>query len=338
MTHGFGSDNHATVHPQIFNALVAANIGHEPSYGTDPYTISAVEEFKKHFGQNTQVYFVFNGTAANVLCLASICEPYQSVLCTDISHINNDECAAPEVLARTKLIPVRSNEGKLTIAELEKHFIRRGDQHYSQVAAISITQPTEVGTVYSLEELKQLTNWAKKNNLKVHMDGARFANAAYSLNCTFKDLIQNVDCLSFGGTKNSFMFGEAVLFFNQIDDKPKYLRKQFLNLPSKSRYIGAQFSAYLNNQLWREIAAHSCQLANILAKALKNIPEVELTYQTQSNAVFCRFPTDWLKPLRKNKFFYIWDEKTKECRLMMSWDNTEKDIEEFLASIKDLRQ
>lgn len=337
MSRGFGSDNHATVHPDLISALLKANIGHEPSYGTDPYSENAIQEFKKIFGQDITVSFVFNGTAANVLALASLIESYQSVLCTDVSHIYNDECGAPEVIARTKLIPIKSKNGKFTVDELKKHFIRLGDQHYSQVAAISITQPTELGTVYSLDELHQIIDWAKKNHLKVHMDGARFTNAAYSLNCQMQDLITGVDCLSFGGTKNGFLFGEAVIHFQKKNERVKFLRKQFLNLPSKTRFIGAQFSQFLNDQLWFQIAQHSCQLANKLANELKQFQEVQITQPVQSNAVFCQFPQEWLKPLRKNKFFYIWDEHTKECRLMMSWDNTEDDLNDFISTIKDLQ-
>lgn len=337
MTQGFGSDNHATVHPELMSAIINSNTSHEPSYGTDPYTENAIQIFKNIFGEEIQVSFVFNGTAANVLALASITTSYQSVLCSDISHIYNDECGAPEVIARTKLIPVKSINGKLTISELEKHLIRFGDQHYSQVAAISITQPTELGTVYSLEELQQITHWAKINHLKVHMDGARFTNAAYSLNCQLQDLVSGIHCLSFGGTKNGFLFGEAVIHFQKKNEGLQYLRKQFLNLPSKSRFIGAQFTRFLQDQLWLQIAKHSCSLAQQLAAELTQFQEIEITQPVQSNAVFCRFPKDWLKPLRKNKFFYIWDEHSKECRLMLSWDNHNTDIQEFIAKIKELK-
>lgn len=339
MTRGFGSDNHAGVHPRILASLAEANQGHAPSYGTDEWTAKALLKFQEHFGSQAQVFFVFNGTAANVTALRALAKPYQSVFCTDVSHINVDECGAPEFLAGCKLIPLPSVDGKLTVSELEKAFVRRGDQHYSQTQILSLTQPTEVGTVYSLEELKSLIRWAQERQLKVHIDGARLANAAAALQISFKELTTDlgVDVVSFGGTKNGLMMGEAVIFLNkELARDFKYIRKQSGQLPSKSRFIACQFLSYFQNDLWRDIANHSLQMAQVLHAAVCKIPGVEVTQKPQSNAVFAKIPGAWVKPLREKYFFYVWNETTFECRWMTSWDTERSDIEGFSKALKEL--
>lgn len=326
---GFGSDNHSGVHPEILKALTEANVGHAPSYGTDPLTEKCQELFKTHFGKSTDAYFVFNGTAANVLSLKTMMKSYESCFVTDMSHMNQDECAAPEFFAG-KLIPVKSIDGKLTIAELEKHYIRLGDQHYTQPRVISLTQPTEVGTLYSLDEIKTLTTWAKSKNLFVHMDGARFVNAVHKLNCTMSQMTTDlgVDVLSFGGTKNGLMFGEAVVVLNPSLGKDfKYIRKQAAQLPSKTRFIAAQFLAFFSNDLYKKIAQHSCNMALYLQEKLAG--KVQINYPVQSNAVFPIIPQPLVKKLKSQYFFYVWDEKTFECRLMISWDTQKEDIDGF---------
>lgn len=334
---GFGSDNHSGVHPEILKALTEANTGHAPSYGTDDLTEKCQEIFKNHFGKSADAFFVFNGTAANVLSLKTMMKSFESCFVTDISHMNQDECAAPEFFAG-KLIAVKSVNGKLTVAELEKHYIRLGDQHYTQPRVISLTQPTEVGTLYSLEEIKTLTAWAKSKNLFVHMDGARFVNAAYKLNCTMSQMTTDlgVDVLSFGGTKNGLMFGEAVVVLNPILGKDfKYIRKQAAQLPSKTRFIAAQFLAFFNNDLYKKIAQHSCDMAQYFYEKLNG--KVKINYPVQSNAVFAEIPQPLVKKLKAQYFFYVWDEKTFECRLMTSWDTQKEDIDgftDFLVSLK----
>lgn len=339
MKRGFGSDNHSGIHPRILESLAQANIEHAPSYGTDTWTEEAVNSFKKHFGPDAQIFFVFNGTAANVTALRALTKPYQSVFCSDVAHINVDECGAPEFLAGCKLIALPSVNGKLTRAELEKAFIRRGDQHYSQTQVLSITQPTELGTTYSVEELKELIQWAKERKIYVHIDGARLANAAVYLQRPFKEFTTDlgVDVVSFGGTKNGLMMGEAVIILNkQLAQDFKYIRKQSAQLPSKSRFIACQFQAYLADNLWRDIATHAHEMALYLYEQCRNLPGVTVREVPQSNAVFATIPSHWVKPLREHFFFYVWDENTFECRWMTSWDTQKSDIDGFIEKIKEL--
>lgn len=335
---GFGSDNHSGVHPEILQALATANVDHAPAYGTDDFTDKCQEMFKSFFGKSAETFFVFNGTAANVLSLKALMKSHESCLVTDISHLNLDECGAPEFFAG-KLIPIKSHDGKLTIAELEKHLIRLGDQHFTQPRVVSLTQPTEVGTVYSLDEIKAITTWAKKNNLFVHMDGARFTNAVYKLNCSMQQMTTDlgVDVLSFGGTKNGLMFGEAVVILNPAVGKDfKYIRKQAAQLPSKTRFIAAQFLAFLNNDLYLRIAKHSCDMALLFRDTLND--KLKINYPVQSNALFAEIPQPLVKKLKQKYFFYVWDENTFECRLMMSWDTSKEDIEGFCKALDEILQ
>lgn len=339
MKRGFGSDNHSGVHPQILASLSLANIEHAPSYGTDEWTEKAVEEFRKHFGPQAQIFFVFNGTAANVTALRALTKPFQSVFCSDVAHIHVDECGAPELIAGCKLLPLPSVNGKISINELEKAFVRRGDQHFSQTQVLSITQPTELGTTYSIVELKTLISWAKERKLYVHIDGARLANAAIYLNKSFKEITTDlgVDVVSFGGTKNGLMMGEAVIFLNkELSQDFKYIRKQTTQLPSKSRFIACQFQAYFSNDLWRSIAHHSHEMALYLYESVRTIPGIEVREVPQSNVVFAKIPGSWVKKLREHYFFYVWDENTFECRWMTSWDSKKEDIDGFVKLLKEL--
>lgn len=350
-TRGFGSDNHAPIHPKILASLSEVNSGHYPSYGNDPWTEAVQECFQKHFGPHTESSFVFNGTAANTLILKAGLQSYQACFCSDISHLYWDECGAPEFIAGTKLIPLPSYNGKIRPESLDEYWIRRGDQHYSQVQMISITQPTEVGTVYTVEELKVIIAWAKSHQLLVHMDGARLANAAVSLNLPFIEFTTHlgVDMVSFGGSKNGFMLGEAVLFLNPnaynktaapiapLSKNFKFIRKQCLQLPSKSRFIAAQFLAYFKDDLWREIATHSCLYAKKLeAEILNQEHKLKIVYPVQSNAVFVQIPKKLFKPLRDKYFFYVWNEHDFTCRMMISWDTQEEEILGFSNLFRDL--
>lgn len=331
---GLGSDNHAAVHPQILQAITSINSGCAPSYGTDPITAEAVQVFKRHFGDHVDVHFCFNGTAANILALAPLFRPYHSVLASEHAHLNVDECSAPERQLGLKIIPIRCLDGKLTPALLEPYLIRRGDQHFTQIKGVSITQPTELGTLYSLEEMAAISSFCKKHNLWLHVDGARFANAAERLGVSFRELSHGVDALSFGGTKNGFLFGEAVLFLSESARRAAidfpYLRKQLMQLPSKTRFMSAQFIAYLGTELWREIARNSCDRALQLSIGIAQDPRFKLTQKVQSNAVFTIIERPLLKQLRDAAFFYVWNEKTNECRLMTSWSTSERQIEGFL--------
>lgn len=341
MKRGFGSDNHAGIHPRILESLLAANTEHAPAYGTDEWTEAAVGEFKKQFGPDAQVFFVFNGTAANVTALRALAKPHQSVFCSDVAHIHVDECGAPEYMAGCKLLPLPSVNGKLQIETLEKAFIRRGDQHYSQTQVLSLTQPTELGTTYSVQELKDLIQWAKARKLYVHIDGARLSNAAFFLKKNFKEITTDlgVDIVSFGGTKNGLMMGEAVVILNkELAADFKYIRKQSAQLPSKTRFIACQFEAYFKNNLWQDIAGHSYEMALYLYESCKSIPGVRVREVPQSNAVFATIPSHWVKKLREHYFFYVWDETTFECRWMTSWDTQKQDIDGFVQLLKELSQ
>jgi threonine aldolase len=339
MNRGFGSDNHAGTHPKILESFALANAHHAPSYGTDEWTEKAIQEFRKHFGAQAQVFFVFNGTAANVTALRALTRPYQAVFCSDVAHLNADECGAPEQMAGCKLLPIPSINGKISVDQLEKAFVRRGDQHSSQVKVLSLTQPTELGTTYSIKELKELIEWAKSKNLYVHIDGARLSNAAYFLKKSFQEFTTDlgVDVVSFGGTKNGLMMGEAVIFLNKaLAHDFKYIRKQSCQLPSKSRFLACQFLAYFENNLWREIAENSHTRALELFEAVQNMPQIILRERPQSNAVFAKIPAAWVKPLREKYFFYVWDENTFECRWMTSWDTKPEDIHGFALALKEL--
>lgn len=336
---GFGSDNHAPVHPRIMQALANANEGHMPAYGIDPISESAYQLFREIFGESVETHFVFNGTAANVLALSSLLRPHHSVLASQHAHLINDECGAPERLLGSKVIGVPAPDAKLHPETLRPFLVRRGDQHHSQVRAISITQPTELGTVYTLEELRALCEWAHQEKLLVHMDGARLVNAAASLNCTLREITTDVgvDVLSFGGTKNGLMFGEAVIFLRPgLAQDFKFSRKQLLQLPSKTRFIAAQFLELLGTDLWRQNAQHCNQMARRLAEGLARSPFAELTQVTEANACFVRLPKALVSGLRKEIFFYVWDESTFECRLMMSWDTQEEEIQRFLKTLDHL--
>lgn len=341
---GFGSDNHAGVHPELLKALLTCNENHEPSYGTDKYTQEAIQHFKKQFGSQIEVYFCFNGTAANVLSLGFLCERHESIICSEASHINVDECGAPELFAG-KLVPVKHIEGKISLSSIEKLVVRKGDQHFSQVRAISLTQPTELGTCYSLNEIKEICDWAHQNQLYVHLDGARLTNALIELNCTFKEMTTDlgVDIVSFGGTKNGFMMGEAIVIINpklaqESKQQFRYLRKQAMQLPSKTRYIAAQFSRYFQDELYLKIAKHSCMMAERLDLGLKDLNAFEFTAKRQSNAVFIKIPREIYKSLKEKYFFYVWDENTYECRIMISWDTTSEEVDDFIQLAKNLLQ
>ncbi len=338
---GFGSDNHSGAHPEILQALMRASEGHQPSYGTDEISERTSAIFEKHFGSGVKAFFVFNGTAANVLSLDALLKPYQAVLCSSMSHLQNDECGAPERWTGAKLIPVSTPNGKLTVDDIKANLIRRGDQHFSQLAVVSLTQPTEVGTIYSVNELKDITSFAHANGLLVHMDGARLVNAAAALGVSLSAITKDagVDVLSLGGTKNGLVFGEAVLFFDpKFAQDFKYRRKQAMQLPSKTRFIAAQFETFLGTDLWLSNARHANALAKELAEGLKQRPYVTVTQECQANAVFVRIPKEWVSRLRERYFFYVWDEKTFECRLMTTFDTTKETVNGFLKALDELNR
>ncbi|PIF06688.1 MAG: threonine aldolase [Draconibacterium sp.] len=339
MRRGFASDNNSGIHPKIMEAVSAANRGHVIGYGDDPFTKKAIKIFKQKFGEEIEVFFVFNGTGANVLALSTITQSYNSIICAETSHIHEDECGAPEKFTGCKLLPVEPVNGKLMPEHIQQHLKGFNFEHHSQPRVISISQATEMGTVYRPDEIRALADLAHKNNMLLHMDGARIANAAVFLNMDFKAFTSDcgVDVLSFGGTKNGMMMGEAVLFLKPgLADTTKYLRKQSMQLYSKMRFVGAQFVSYFENEMWKETALHANKMARLLENELQNIPEISITQPVDANGVFARVPKQIISSLQEQFFFYIWDEKNNEVRWMTSFDTTEKDIFEFVALIKKL--
>ena len=335
---GFASDNNAGVHPEILKAIASVNIGHVVAYGDDPYTASAIKKMKGIFGHDTDIYFVFIGTAANVLGLSAFTKSYNAVICPDTAHIHVDECGAPEKFSGCKLLSVKTPDGKLTVDLIKQHMHGIGFEHHVQPRVVSITQSTEMGTVYSIDEIKAIADYAHSNHMILHMDGARISNAAVALDTGFYEMTggAGVDVLSFGGTKNGLMYGEAIVFLNpQFSNDFKYRRKQGMQLASKMRYISAQFEAFLSNDLWKKNADHANRMAGKLFNALKDVKGIEITQPVQSNAVFAKIPGEIIADLQEQFFFYVWDEETFEVRWMCSFDTTEEDIEGFVRLVKE---
>jgi threonine aldolase len=336
---GFASDNNSGVSPEVLKKISEVNIGHTIGYGDDPYTREAIELIKIHFGSKAIPFFVFTGTAANVLGITASGKSYNSVICAETAHINVDECSAPEKFSGCKLIPVKTKDGKLTSELIQPYLTGFDFEHHAQPRIISITQPTELGTLYSIEEIKQLSELAHTYGMYLHMDGARLANAAVALGCSFRDFTAEagVDVLSFGGTKNGLMFAESLIFFDSNLAKDfKYIRKQGMQLTSKMRFIGAQFIAYLENDLWKRNASHSNTMASKLFDALMDIPEVKVTQKVQTNGIFAIIPKEIIPLLKKEFFFYEWNDKIGEVRWMTSFDTTEGDIDKFVVKLKEL--
>jgi len=336
---GFASDNNSGVHHSIFKAMETANQGHVVGYGNDAYTQKAIAVFKEKFGQNTEVFFVFNGTGANVLSLSTVTQSFNSVICAETAHIQEDECGAPEKFTGCKLIPIEPINGKITPEAILPHLKGFEFEHHSQPKVISISQVTEMGTVYQPEEIKALADLAHKNKMFLHMDGARIANAAIALEMDFREFTVDcgVDILSFGGTKNGMMMGEAVLFFNpELTQNTKYIRKQSMQLYSKMRFVSAQFLAYFENDLWKETASHANKMAQLLKSEVEKIPEIQITQPVVANGVFAIVPRKIIEPLQERFFFYMWDKQKTEVRWMTSFDTTEDEIMEFVERIKEL--
>ena len=336
---GFASDNNAGVHPAILSAISEVNAGHVIAYGDDPYTARAVADLKTVFGKDAEVFFVFIGTAANVLGLSTLTQPYHAVICPDTAHIHVDECGAPEKFSGCKLLTCSTADGKLNPEMIASHMHEIGFEHHVQPRVVSITQATELGTVYTLEEIREIASYAHDHGLLLHMDGARISNAAVSLGCGLYEMTggAGVDVLSFGGTKNGMMYGEAIVFFDpSLCADFKYRRKQGMQLASKMRYIAAQFSAFLKDELWRVNATHANRMAQKLYARVKDIPGVEVTRRVEANAVFARIPHRIIPVLQKEFFFYVWDEEQSEVRWMCSFDTTEEDIESFAVLLRSL--
>lgn len=335
----FGSDNHSGISPEILQAIANANKDHTLAYGDDEYSARAEVLFREYFGPQARVYFVFNGTGANVLNIDAMCRSHHAVVCADTAHINVDECGAPQRIVGCKLLTVPTPDGKLTPELVKTQLHGFGFEHHSQPRAISIAQSTELGTLYNLDEIRALADLAHAHGMYLHVDGARLANAAVALGCTFKEMTTDcgVDCLSFGGTKNGMMMGESVVLLNPaLDVDMKYRRKQMTQLCSKMRFVAAQFEAYLTTGLWRRNAEHSNHMAALLHEKLEGLEGVEVMYPVQVNSVFVRLPRAVWKSLLDDYFFYDWDEANDVVRWMCSFDTTEEDILGFVDKIKEL--
>lgn len=333
---GFASDNYASAHPAVLAAVAEANDGHAVAYGGDPWTARAEQLLRDHFGEQAVSYLVFNGSAANVLSLRALCRPWESVICAAQAHINVDECGAPEQVAGVKLQDVPTPDAKLTPAHLAPLLVRRDDEHVVQPRVVSITQSTELGTRYSLDELRAIADFVHEHGLLLHVDGARLANAAAALHVPLRALTTDAgaDVVSFGGTKNGLLLGEAVVFCDPaLGESFKYLRKQTLQLASKGRFIAAQFVALLEGDLWLRNAAHANAMAARLAEALLEVPGVRLTQPVQANAIFAVLPRSATERLQRDWPFYTWDEASGEVRLVCSWDTTGGEVDAFAADV-----
>jgi threonine aldolase len=328
----FASDNNAGVHPEILKAIALVNEGHVVGYGADPYTALMVNTFREHFGAEAEIFPVFNGTGANVLSLQALTKSYHAVLCAASAHVYTDECGAPEKFTGCKLIPIPTPDGKLNVEMVRHAYHGIGDEHHVQPKVISITQATEMGTIYQPGEIRALANFAHERDMYLHLDGARIANAAAALDQTLRQATRDlgVDLLSFGGTKNGILGGEAVVFFHpELAQDFLFLRKQSMQLASKMRFISAQLAALLTNDLWLVNAQQSNRMAKLLEHELRQIPQVRIHYHVEANGVFAQIPRHAIPIIQDRYFFYVWHEDESVVRWMCSFDTTEEDVREF---------
>jgi len=333
----FASDNNSGVHPQIMQAILDANQGHAVGYGEDEWTRRADSVFRRLFGEDVQPYYVFNGTGSNSIALQALTRSYQSIICAATAHIYTDECGAPAKATAAVLKPVPTPDGKLTPELIIGELHGLGVQHHSQPQVIHISQSTEMGTVYTAEEVKAICDFAHADNMYVHMDGSRLASACAHLNIGLRELSRDcgVDVLSLGGTKNGMMMGESVIAFRpEWNESLMYLRKQSAQLYSKMRYLSAQYLAYFQNNLWLENATHANAMAEYLANRIRNLPGVRFTQKVEVNSLFLILPEEVIRKLLESYFFYMWDEDANEIRLVCSWDTTQSDIDAFVECLK----
>jgi threonine aldolase len=335
----FASDNNAGVHAEVLEAIRRANEGHVVGYGDDPYTESAAAKFRLHFGEDVAVFFVFNGTAANVLSLQALTRPHHAVLCPELSHIYTDECGAPEKFTGCKLVPLPAPMGKLTVETVAHAYHGIGDQHHVQPRVISITQATEMGTVYTTAEIEALARFAHEREMFLHVDGARISNAVAAQGLTLRKATRDlgVDVLSFGGTKNGLMGVEAVVFLRpELAREFLYVRKQGMQLASKMRYMAVQMEALLTNDLWRRNAEQSNRMARLLEEEVKKIPRVKIVYPVEANGVFAQIPREAIQKIQERYFFYVWSEEESVVRWMCSFDTTEEDVRKFAEFVGEV--
>ena len=336
-TRSFASDNNAGVHPDILKAISAANQGHVVGYGDDAYTQSAQALFKKQLGEDIQVFFVFNGTAANCLSLKALTDSYHAVICAEGAHIYVDECGAPEKFTGCKLVPVPAKNGKLTVEAVRSAYHGIGDEHHVQPKVISITQATEVGTVYRPNEICALADFAHEYGMFLHVDGARIANAVAAQGINLREATRDlgIDVLSFGATKNGALGAEAVVFFNpELAANFKFYRKQAMQLASKMRFLSVQFNAMFTNDLWLQNARHANRMAQLLKREVSRIPQLKIIYPVEANGVFAQIPRKAVAKLQKRYFFYVWNEAQSVVRWMCSWDTTADDVKQFAEFVR----
>ncbi len=334
----FASDNYAGVHPEILQAVAAANGGHQIAYGEDVYTEAMQAVFQRHFGETARAWPVFNGTAANVVSLRSMTAQWEAVICAESAHINTDEGGAPEVAGGIKLLTVPTPDGKLTPELIDRQAWGFGDVHRAQPKVVSISNTTELGTLYTAAEIAAICAHAHDLGLLVHLDGSRLTNAAAALDVPLRALSTDagVDVLSFGGTKIGLLYGEAVVVLNpDAATGVDYLRKTFMQLSSTMRFVSVQFEALLSGDLWLRNARRANTMARRLADAVRDIPGVELARPVEANAVFAVLPRDAAERLRKRFRFYTWDESTGEVRWMCAFDTTEEDVDAFAAALAE---
>ncbi|MDP9017556.1 MAG: aminotransferase class V-fold PLP-dependent enzyme [Candidatus Eremiobacteraeota bacterium] len=338
MLRTLASDNAAPAHPLILQAIEQANHGHAVSYGDDAWTRRANEHFRKVFGKDIEVYFTFNGTGANVVALTSLLRTYEAVICPASAHLNTDECGAFERFAGCKLLPVQTADGKLRVADLAPFVHSSKEEHHVQPRIISISQSTEYGGLYEPAELRDLCTFAHKHNLLVHVDGARIANAAAALDCSLAQITVEcgVDVLSFGGTKNGLLYGEAIVYFGGAGrlEGARYVRKQAMQLASKMRYIAAQFDTLLTDDLWLSNARHANDMAKRLEAAVRTVPDVTITRPVQCNAIFATLPPGTIRKLQEQFFFYVFDELNSEVRWMTTYETTQDDLSRFVSALR----
>jgi len=334
----FSSENFSGVQEEIMQALIESNRHQVASYGNDPFTHAAIALLKEHFGQDIEVYFTFNGTGANNFGLSCVTEKVSSIFCTDMAHLNVDESTAPECFIGCRIYPVNSLNGKIRIDDLKTKIRRVGDIHHPQPGIVSITQPTELGTVYRLEEMKAIKAVCREHGLLLHVDGARFFNAAACLDLSLKELCGEggIDILTLGGTKIGMMFGEAVLFFNPADKRAfKFNLKRSMQLASKNRFIAVQFSRLFRDGLWQRIAKYTNQLARVLEQEIRKIPSLKIAYPVESNAVFVNMPKELHQKMQEFATFYYWNEERSEARFIGSFDNTVEEVKQLADKIRE---
>jgi threonine aldolase len=335
---GFASDNYAGVHPQVLTALAEANDGHQVSYGEDVYTERLQQVVRAHFGSAATAYPVFNGTGANVVALQAVTRRWEAVVCTDTAHIHADEGGAPEKMAGLKLHTVPTPDGKLTPALVDLQAWGFGDEHRAQPGAVSLTQSTELGTLYTPAEVAALAEQAHERGMAVHLDGARISNAAASLDLPLRAFTTDagVDVVSLGGTKNGLLAAEAVVVLDP--DRVTgltFLRKTSMQLASKMRFLSAQLVTLFEDDLWLRSARHANAMAQRLAAGVVDVPGVAITRPVQANAVFAVLPTEVTERLQKRFRFYTWNEHTGEVRWMCSFDTTEEDVDAFARAVAE---